>query len=161
MPSHYPLVAFVHSASFLLSEVPKGTCDHHSNVDEPAVVDKGWLPGVEQFAEHHASQCGFCTPGFVVACHATLARCAEDGDQATPEKMMQGLDGNLCRCTGYMPILEACKVARSTFTLSLLSLLTENRGLWGGLGPVAARARGCAKTLWWFLPVTLFAMRRA
>lgn len=64
----------------------------------------------EAFASNHASQCGFCTPGFVVACHATLAKASEAGKQPTPEGMMQGLDGNLCRCTGYTTILDACKV---------------------------------------------------
>ena len=54
----------------------------------------------ESFASHHASQCGYCTPGFVVACHATLAKAEEAGVKPTPEAMMQGLDGNLCRCTG-------------------------------------------------------------
>ena len=63
----------------------------------------------EAFASHHASQCGYCTPGFVVATHAALERCRAKGVPATPELLMQGLDGNLCRCTGYRPILDACR----------------------------------------------------
>ena len=64
----------------------------------------------EAFASHHASQCGYCTPGFVVATHAALERCRARGQAPTPELLMEGLDGNLCRCTGYRPILDACKV---------------------------------------------------
>lgn len=68
------------------------------------------LDVADSFASNHASQCGFCTPGFVVACHSTLAQAAEAGMPPTTQAMMQGLDGNLCRCTGYTTILEACKV---------------------------------------------------
>lgn len=64
----------------------------------------------ERIAQFHGSQCGFCTPGIVVACHATLLRAAERGVKPTPDDLQTGLDGNLCRCTGYRPILDACKV---------------------------------------------------
>ena len=74
----------------------------------------------EAFAQHHASQCGYCTPGFVVACHAALAKAEAQGKQAKTEDLMQGLDGNLCRCTGYQPIIDACKV--NQWILYLLSL---------------------------------------
>jgi xanthine dehydrogenase small subunit len=53
--------------------------------------------------EHHGSQCGFCTPGFVVAMTGLL----EDRDQLDEAEMRCGLTGNLCRCTGYSPILDA------------------------------------------------------
>jgi xanthine dehydrogenase small subunit len=52
---------------------------------------------------HHGSQCGFCTPGFVVAMTGLL----EDSDALDDSKMRCGLTGNLCRCTGYTPILDA------------------------------------------------------
>jgi aerobic-type carbon monoxide dehydrogenase small subunit (CoxS/CutS family) len=64
----------------------------------------------EAFAAHHASQCGYCTPGFVVAAHAALRRCQQLGVPPTLERLQGGLDGNLCRCTGYRPILDACRV---------------------------------------------------
>lgn len=48
-------------------------------------------------------QCGFCTPGFVVALHAAIAR---PEVQATPESLRAWLDGHLCRCTGYVQLLE-------------------------------------------------------
>ncbi|DBA80138.1 TPA: hypothetical protein ACH3X2_007614 [Trebouxia sp. C0005] len=63
----------------------------------------------DRFAEYSASQCGFCTPGFVVATHQTLTKCQEKGQKPTEDILQKGLDGNLCRCTGYRPILDACK----------------------------------------------------
>jgi xanthine dehydrogenase small subunit len=53
--------------------------------------------------EHHGSQCGFCTPGFVVAMTGML----EDREQLDESSMRCGLTGNLCRCTGYTPIIDA------------------------------------------------------
>lgn len=64
----------------------------------------------DQFANLSASQCGFCTPGFVVATHHALSKCQEQGVAPTAEHLQKGMDGNLCRCTGYRPILDACKV---------------------------------------------------
>jgi carbon-monoxide dehydrogenase small subunit len=55
------------------------------------------------FSQHHALQCGFCTPGFVMR---ALAMVHEDV-QATPEAVRDALSGNLCRCTGYEGIVEA------------------------------------------------------
>jgi xanthine dehydrogenase iron-sulfur cluster and FAD-binding subunit A len=69
-------------------------------------------PAAERIASFHGSQCGFCTPGIVVACHAALAKAAEAGEKPSLAMMQTGLDGNLCRCTGYRPILDACKVAK-------------------------------------------------
>ncbi|EIE21740.1 molybdenum cofactor-binding domain-containing protein [Coccomyxa subellipsoidea C-169] len=63
----------------------------------------------EAYASHHASQCGYCTPGFVVATHAAIKRCVSQGKTPTIEALQQGLDGNLCRCTGYRPNLDACR----------------------------------------------------
>ncbi|GAX76008.1 hypothetical protein CEUSTIGMA_g3451.t1 [Chlamydomonas eustigma] len=63
----------------------------------------------DRFAAHHASQCGFCTPGMAVACHATLLKCHEKGQPLTEEVMRDAMDGNLCRCTGYRPIIDAYK----------------------------------------------------
>ena len=54
----------------------------------------------------HASQCGYCTPGFVMALYAQL--CKEPG--STREQLERAIDGNLCRCTGYRPIFDAIRV---------------------------------------------------
>lgn len=64
----------------------------------------------DAIARHHGSQCGFCTPGMVVACHAALSKHEDKGSAPSAEQMEKALDGNLCRCTGYRPILDACKV---------------------------------------------------
>jgi len=64
----------------------------------------GELSPVQQaMVEHHGSQCGFCTPGFVNA----LAGHFESVDPADSGALRTSLAGNLCRCTGYVPILEA------------------------------------------------------
>jgi xanthine dehydrogenase YagT iron-sulfur-binding subunit len=60
-------------------------------------------PIQQAFVENDASQCGFCTPGFVVALRAFL----DDHPNATPEEMRQGLSGNLCRCGTYHGIQQA------------------------------------------------------
>jgi xanthine dehydrogenase small subunit len=60
-------------------------------------------PVQERMVACHASQCGFCTPGFVMA----LTAVCRPGEMMTPTEVKEGLTGNLCRCTGYLPILEA------------------------------------------------------
>jgi aerobic-type carbon monoxide dehydrogenase small subunit (CoxS/CutS family) len=55
------------------------------------------------FHEHHALQCGFCTPGFLMAAKALV----RDEPDATHEQVREALAGNLCRCTGYTPIVAA------------------------------------------------------
>ena len=68
------------------------------------LAQEGKLNGVQQaMIDCHGSQCGFCTPGFVVAMTGIL----EDHDQPTECQWRRGLTGNLCRCTGYTPIVEA------------------------------------------------------
>jgi len=60
----------------------------------------------EAFVEAGAVQCGFCTPGLVVAAHDLLRRCPDAGEADVRE----ALAGNLCRCTGYAKILEAVRM---------------------------------------------------
>jgi aerobic carbon-monoxide dehydrogenase small subunit len=64
------------------------------------------------FRKHHALQCGFCTPGILTTAHALLT---EEPD-ASEERIREVLAGNLCRCTGYIPIIEAVLEARSAYT---------------------------------------------
>ena len=64
----------------------------------------GSLHPVQQaMVDHHASQCGFCTPGFVMSLFALYLRLPAP----TREQVIEALSGNLCRCTGYRPIIEA------------------------------------------------------
>ncbi len=64
-------------------------------------------PVQEAFAETGAVQCGFCTPGLVVATVDLLARTPQPSD----DEIREALSGNLCRCTGYAKILDAVRLA--------------------------------------------------
>jgi carbon-monoxide dehydrogenase small subunit len=68
---------------------------------------EGLHPLQEAFIEAGAVQCGFCTPGFVVATHDLLQRHSEPTDA----EIREALAGNLCRCTGYEKILDAVRLA--------------------------------------------------
>ncbi len=61
----------------------------------------------ESFIESGAIQCGFCTPGMILASKALLDKNPEPSD----EEIAKGLDGNLCRCTGYVKIIDAVRKA--------------------------------------------------
>jgi aerobic carbon-monoxide dehydrogenase small subunit len=63
------------------------------------------------FRKHHALQCGFCTPGMLTTAHALLSE-EPDADKA---RIREVLSGNLCRCTGYIPIVEAVYEARAAY----------------------------------------------
>lgn len=82
-------------------------------VDGAAVVTvedvgaQGLHPAQRAMVECHGSQCGFCTPGFVMSLVATHERHSEAGTRPSRAELADDLAGNLCRCTGYRPILEA------------------------------------------------------
>ena len=59
------------------------------------------------FDEHYAAQCGFCTSGFLMASHALI----EDGGGTTREEVVEALSGHVCRCTGYVKIVDAVTAA--------------------------------------------------
>ena len=76
------------------------------SVDE--LADGSKLHPVQQaLVECHGSQCGFCTPGFVMTLTACYERHSEAGTVPTRQQLADDLSGNLCRCTGYRPILDA------------------------------------------------------
>ncbi len=64
-------------------------------------------PVQQAFTECHALQCGFCTPGMIMAVSGLL----KDNPKPTDEEIYHGLEGNLCRCTGYINIVKAVKQA--------------------------------------------------
>ncbi len=69
-----------------------------------SLADGGRLDAVPAaFVKHDAQQCGFCTPGFVVAMHAVLAK----NPKATPAEVEEGLTGNICRCGTYEQMRHA------------------------------------------------------
>jgi aerobic-type carbon monoxide dehydrogenase small subunit (CoxS/CutS family) len=63
------------------------------------------------FRKHHALQCGFCTPGILTTAHALLS---EEPD-ADADRIRDVLSGNICRCTGYVSIIEAVLDARAAY----------------------------------------------
>jgi aerobic-type carbon monoxide dehydrogenase small subunit (CoxS/CutS family) len=73
--------------------------------------DDALTPLQTAFRKHHALQCGFCTPGMLTTAHALLT---EEPD-ADKERIREVLSGNLCRCTGYIPIVEAVYEARAAY----------------------------------------------
>ena len=70
---------------------------------EGLCLEDGLTPLQAAFRKHHALQCGFCTPGMLTTAHALLT----DEPDADRQRIREVLSGNLCRCTGYIPIVEA------------------------------------------------------
>lgn len=71
-------------------------------------------PIQEKFIEHGGIQCGFCTPGMIVAAKALL----DENSKPTREEIKAGIAGNLCRCTGYVKIIDAIEAAASELAAS-------------------------------------------
>jgi aerobic-type carbon monoxide dehydrogenase small subunit (CoxS/CutS family) len=70
--------------------------------------DTGRLHPLQQaFLDHFAFQCGYCTPGMILAAKSLL----DENSAATDEEIVAHMNGNLCRCTGYLPILKAIRQA--------------------------------------------------
>jgi aerobic carbon-monoxide dehydrogenase small subunit len=74
---------------------------------EGLAADGRLHPMQEAFREHHALQCGYCTPGMVMAAVSLLA----EHPRPTDAEVREGLEGNLCRCTGYHNIVKAVVAA--------------------------------------------------
>jgi carbon-monoxide dehydrogenase small subunit len=82
--------------------------DGHDVVTVEGLAEDGELHRVQQaFVEAGAVQCGFCTPGLVVATADLLAHTPQPSD----DEIREALSGNLCRCTGYSKIFDAVRLA--------------------------------------------------
>jgi carbon-monoxide dehydrogenase small subunit len=82
--------------------------DGHDVVTVEGLAEDGELHSVQEaFADAGAVQCGFCTPGLVVAAADLLRRSPDPSD----DEIREALSGNLCRCTGYQKILDAVHLA--------------------------------------------------
>lgn len=81
------------------------TIEGLGTTDAPSAVQQA-------FMECHGLQCGFCTPGMVVSATALLARCPHPTD----EQIDHALEGNLCRCTGYVNIAESVRKAATAMS---------------------------------------------
>ena len=88
--------------------VPAGSAEGAAVTTVEGLAADGILDPVQQaFVDAGAVQCGFCTPGFVMATHDLLRR-VPDPDDA---EIREALSGNLCRCTGYQKIIDAVHLA--------------------------------------------------
>jgi carbon-monoxide dehydrogenase small subunit len=67
-------------------------------------------PLQQAFQEHHALQCGFCTPGLLMTAYALL----QETPHPSRDEVKEAIAGNICRCTGYAPIIQAIVQASST-----------------------------------------------
>ena len=110
-------------------------------VEGIAGPDGAMHPVQEAMVAHHGSQCGFCTPGFVVSMAVAHLNGAADHDDQ--------LAGNLCRCTGYAPIVRAAEAAESApvpdwMKTDALSSLAEVSRRVRGQAPPALSARATA-----------------
>jgi carbon-monoxide dehydrogenase small subunit len=86
-----------------------GQADGHDVITVEGLAGEGRLhPVQEAFVETGAVQCGFCTPGLVVAAADLLRRTA---GPPRKDEIREALSGNLCRCTGYQKILDAVQLA--------------------------------------------------
>jgi carbon-monoxide dehydrogenase small subunit len=70
---------------------------------EGLATDGQLTPLQQCFRKHHALQCGFCTPGILTTAHAFL----HENPHPTRDEVVQAVSGNICRCTGYIPIVNA------------------------------------------------------
>ena len=72
------------------------------------LAENGELTALQQaFSEHHGLQCGYCTPGMLMSATALL----QQTPQPTEEEIRKAIQGNICRCTGYVNIVKAVKAA--------------------------------------------------
>ena len=74
---------------------------------ESLATDEGLHPIQEAFWECHGLQCGFCTPGMIIATQQLL----QENPSPSEEEIRHGLEGNICRCTGYKHIVDAVQQA--------------------------------------------------
>ncbi len=97
--------AAVKSCTMLAVQADGGTV---VTIEGLAAADGTLHPMQEMFREHHALQCGFCTPGMVMTA-IDLVQTHPEG--LTEQQIRHGLEGNLCRCTGYHNIVKAIAAA--------------------------------------------------
>ena len=93
----------VNSCLILAVQAQGAEIETIENVEQDGVLSRLQ----EAFLKHGAIQCGFCTPGMLMSAKALLDR----NPYPTEKEIKDALEGNLCRCTGYVPIIEAVKDA--------------------------------------------------
>ena len=88
-------------------------------IEDIAAADGALHPAQQAMVQAHGSQCGFCTPGFVMSLFAMYQNHVDKSTPITRAMAVEELSGNLCRCTGYRPILDAAKTM-SALPLALI-----------------------------------------
>jgi aerobic carbon-monoxide dehydrogenase small subunit len=89
----------------------------------------------DAFCETHGMQCGYCTPGMVLAAHSLLDRTTEP----TREEIVDAISGNICRCTGYGQIIEAIELAAERLHKANSPRSTATSQIDQAVKPVAAQ----------------------
>jgi xanthine dehydrogenase iron-sulfur cluster and FAD-binding subunit A len=103
---------------------------------------QGFAPEQLAIADGLGSQCGYCTPGWVMAMHGLNAGAEIRGETLKPLELQQALDGNICRCTGYRPIVEAFRDAFAVEDAAQSCHDTNTQRACGRACDAAARNRG-------------------
>ncbi|MGJ5621181.1 xanthine dehydrogenase small subunit [Sulfitobacter sp. MF3-043] len=127
--------------------LPQINGKHVTTVEGIAAPDGTLHPVQQTMIDHHGSQCGFCTPGFVVSMATAHLNGATDHDVQ--------LAGNLCRCTGYAPIIRAAEAAKDAPVPEHLKNLSlhcskNTAGLTGGLAPQSAQPKTSDDLAKWY-----------
>jgi len=100
------------ACTVLLNEEPVRSCcmfavqadDMNVTTVEGLAPERGVMTRIQDaFCEKHALQCGYCTPGMLMACHALVA----DNPHPTEAQVREAISSNICRCTGYQQIVDA------------------------------------------------------
>ncbi|RZJ25850.1 MAG: xanthine dehydrogenase small subunit [Haliea sp.] len=124
--------------------------DFEHGATTPPVRAAGLHPAQEAMVQCHGSQCGFCTPGFVMSLFSMYHNHVTHGEPITRELAQHDLSGNLCRCTGYRPILDA---AQQMAALPAVSL--DEAGLLSKMKLLTPATRGLQADLAYKMPRTL------
>lgn len=125
-------------------------------VEDLAAPDGTLHPTQQALVQSHASQCGFCTPGFVMSLFAMYQNHVVQGEPITRELAQEELSGNLCRCTGYRPILDAAQ-----HMAQLPPVRLDETDLLQKLKQLAHKGRGLEADLSYMSPRTLAALLAA
>uniref|UniRef100_UPI000D35C9E5 xanthine dehydrogenase small subunit n=1 Tax=unclassified Variovorax TaxID=663243 RepID=UPI000D35C9E5 len=96
----------LHGKALFTVEDLKGQCASARPAEKKHAVH-ALHPVQQALVDCHGSQCGFCTPGFVMSLWSAYEHHQAEGTQPTRQQLADELSGNLCRCTGYRPILDA------------------------------------------------------
>ncbi|HJV70556.1 xanthine dehydrogenase small subunit [Ideonella sp.] len=118
-------------------------------IEDLAAPDGTLHPAQRALVDHHGSQCGFCTPGFAVSLALCHERHAEAGTRPTRGELADELAGNLCRCTGYRPILDAGEAMGGTPgpRLALEGMADQLRALRAEQAPLSVPGFEAPRTL--------------